>query len=517
MNHLIISRQFPPAPNTGGGIATYVGQIAELLAARGETVHVIGQRWPGAPKRLETRLDGRLIVHRVDPDEAVVAATASASDDAALLNFLDADVPCSGFVRQATALAESLIETERIDLVEAQEYEAPTYGLMLRRAAGVGPRRRVPIVIHLHTPTEFVYNLNEWREDLRDQAITIQLERTVIRAADALLCPSRFLARIAESHYQLAPHTVTVIPYPMGNTPVQRRDDHTWQDGTICYAGRLEPRKGVTEWIDAAVAVTRQVPARFTLIGADTAAPDSGVSSMRALLRARIPPSVSGCFSFVGEVPRHQIPTLLASARIGVVPSRWENFPYACIEAMASGLPILVSPNGGMVEMIEDGSTGWIAAGSDASSLEAALRRAVATPPPVLAQMGAAAAAAIRRMCDPDHIVQRQLAFRTGVVEAGCGCLPDVAAMLPEVPREITTARVGKAGGAAAQGRTMTALDILRASPRQQLAIARRALADPRYVARWLVWHGRRAVRNVSQRWREGNHHGAVARPGKSR
>jgi hypothetical protein len=48
--------------------------------------------------------------------------------------------------------------------------------------------------------------------------------------------------------------------------------------------------------------------------------------------------------------------------------------------------------------------------------------------------------------------------------------------------------------------RTMTALEIIRATPRQQLAVLRRAAADPRYVARWLGWHGHRAIGKASQR-----------------
>ena len=60
MNHLIICREYPPAPS-GGGIGTYARHMAELLARHGETVHVIGQRWPGASRATETQLGGRLI------------------------------------------------------------------------------------------------------------------------------------------------------------------------------------------------------------------------------------------------------------------------------------------------------------------------------------------------------------------------------------------------------------------------------------------------------------------------
>jgi glycogen(starch) synthase len=495
MNHLIISREYPPSPYPAGGIGTYVGHIAELLAARGETVHVIGQLWPGATRARETRLSGRLIVHRVPLDEP----SAEADMDPAILNRLRRSVPCSGFLRNAAQLAEFLVETAGIDIIEAQDYEAPAYLLLLRRSLGLGPARHVPIVVHLHTPTELVLKANEWEQDLAASAPLAHLEGCAIRAADALLSPSRFLARIAESHYQLETGAVAVIPYPMGDTAPLQRDDATWREGTIFYAGRLEPRKGVTEWIEAAIPVARDTAARFAFVGGDTPLTGSRGGSVRETLCGRIPAALRQRFQFFDAVPRPQLLAHLVRARVAVVPSRFENFPYACVEAMASGLPVIVSPTGGMAEMIEDGRTGWIADGPDARSLEAALRRALATPPAILERMGAAAAGSIRTLCDNRDIVSRQLAFRERVVALGCRQSTEVPLPLALVPNDPRTQDRPGEDGIPVPGRTMSALDILRASPRQQLAVVRRALANPGYVAQWLAWHGRCAITRVSQ------------------
>ncbi|MGH7452200.1 MAG: hypothetical protein ACRENG_12705 [bacterium] len=63
MKHLIICREYPPAP--GGGIGTYVCNIVRILAEAGESVHVIGQLWEGVEKEIEESCNGRLIIHRV--------------------------------------------------------------------------------------------------------------------------------------------------------------------------------------------------------------------------------------------------------------------------------------------------------------------------------------------------------------------------------------------------------------------------------------------------------------------
>jgi glycogen(starch) synthase len=419
MNHLIINRDYPPSSSQPGGIGTYVDHISRLLASHGETVHVISELSPGAPCARESRAGGRLIVHRVPLDEPLPQAPA---EDAAMLRaFRDSTLPVQAFAWQAARLAESLIETAAIDVIEAQEYEAPVYFLLLRRALGLTTVRPVPVIVHIHTGTEWVFKHNEWDMDRPDYLPAKRLEDYTIRAADALLCPSRFLGRITEDHYQLDRGSVEVMPYPIGDTAVLARDADTWAHGTISYIGRLEPRKGVSEWIEAAVTVAGDDPEpRFTLVGGDTVYSGTADQSTREVLQARIPSELRARFTFVDFVPRQQLVAHLQCARMAVVPSRWENFPNTCIEAMSSGLPVLVSPSGGMAEMIEDGRTGWIADGSDPRSLEKAFRRALATPPRVLAQMGTAAASAIRALCDNEETIRRHLEFRRRVATRGC-------------------------------------------------------------------------------------------------
>src|SRR5580765_4008687 len=105
MNHLIISREYPPAPYSGGGIGSYVSLIAERLAARGETVHVIGQLWPGAPRAREIRVGGRLVIHRVSLDEPLSEPSVRAVTDPTILRTLhDAAVPHRAFLWRAALL-----------------------------------------------------------------------------------------------------------------------------------------------------------------------------------------------------------------------------------------------------------------------------------------------------------------------------------------------------------------------------------------------------------------------------
>jgi glycosyltransferase involved in cell wall biosynthesis len=418
MRHLIICPEYPPAPIPTGGIGTYVRNIARLLAEAGETVHVIGPLWQEASEPVEELLGGRLIVHRLPADRALDVPWNQGREALALdeLNWLAwSALPAHSFSMQAALYAEKLVEDVGIDLIEAQEYDAPLYYFQLRRSLGLGPDRQPPCIVHLHSPSEMIFHYNDWnmaRDDIRDAR---QMETFCIRNADLLLCPSRYLARQSEKHYNLDTDSINTIPLPVGNTPYLERNIDVWREGSICFVGRLEPRKGVVEWIDAAVTVANEYPAlHFEFIGADL--PYGEGRSVREHLESRIPDARMAQFAFRGNVSLDQLMDYLGKAKIAVVPSRWENFPNTCVEAMRTGLPVLASANGGMTEMIEDGSSGWIAKSQDPAGLEKALRTALQTPELELASMGRRAAERIGGICNNDETLARHLELRSDLV-----------------------------------------------------------------------------------------------------
>ena len=421
MRHLIFCREYPPAPYLPGGIGTYVMNIARLLAEAGEYVTVIGHQWSGAPLEREVRCDGRLVVRRVPTDSPVCFDSPSrrqASTDDEIKLFRESPFPHQAFSWNAALLAETLIETEGVDVVEGQEWEAPLYYLLLRRAIGLGPERRPPCFVHLHSPTMMIVRHNEWSLASQEYLAMARNEEYVIRSADALLCPSHYLARQVAATYDLDLESIRVLPYPAGDFPVVERTADVWNSHGFVYVGRLEPRKGLIEWIEAAVDIAHETAtARFDLIGGDVSY--RGGESVAQYLHRRIPAALQSRFVFHGVRPREELRALLGQARAAIVPARWENFPYSCIEAMCSGLPVVASPDGGMVEMVCDGETGWIASSASSAGLAGAMRRAISTEADVCAQMGRCAAASIRRLCDDVAITRQHVAFRQALAETG--------------------------------------------------------------------------------------------------
>ena len=125
---------------------------------------------------------------------------------------------------------------------------------------------------------------------------------------------------------------------------------------------------------------------------------------------------------FLGHT--EDVPSLLAQADVFVLPSRSEAFPNAVLEAMATGLPIVASGVGGILELVEDGVTGLLVPPGEAPMLADRLCRLM-NDPALASRLGHAARAEALARYSFDRMVA---AFETlylteltrrGVREAG--------------------------------------------------------------------------------------------------
>ena len=78
---------------------------------------------------------------------------------------------------------------------------------------------------------------------------------------------------------------------------------------------------------------------------------------------------------FVGYVPREQIAAHYAAAHVFVLPSYNEGMSVATLEAMAAGLPVIITRTGGTAELVEEGVNGLTFEWADVNTLTAYLKR----------------------------------------------------------------------------------------------------------------------------------------------
>jgi glycosyltransferase involved in cell wall biosynthesis len=96
-----------------------------------------------------------------------------------------------------------------------------------------------------------------------------------------------------------------------------------------------------------------------------------GDGSGRASLEAQASAVARGRVAFAGW--REDADALLQEADLACLPSRWEAFPYAALEAMAQGRPVVAARVDGLSELVLEGRTGLLVAPEDPPALARAL------------------------------------------------------------------------------------------------------------------------------------------------
>ena len=194
--------------------------------------------------------------------------------------------------------------------------------------------------------SDFVFN--PWKR-------TDSVEKMHARTAEIVASPSLDLMHYARQRWGIAASKIRHVPYPYTPTPEYLAipcDTHT---DRIAFVGRLEMRKGILDLASAIPLVLRCYPdVTFRFIGKDRWMPGVRRGAIEVIKEVLGPAEKS--VQFMGPVPLDAISRHLGEVDICVFPSIWDNFPNACLEAMAAGRGIVASNAGGMAEMLSGGA-----------------------------------------------------------------------------------------------------------------------------------------------------------------
>ncbi|UHS57368.1 glycosyltransferase family 4 protein [Agrobacterium vaccinii] len=150
-----------------------------------------------------------------------------------------------------------------------------------------------------------------------------------------------------------------------------RVDDDTLLVG---WVGRLDPKKNVEDFLEAAALVHAQNPrVRFVVIGGPDAFMPEYAVHLKDMAKAR---NLDGILTFLGD--RKDIPALLSALDIFVWLSKGEGMPHVIAEAGAAGLPVIATPDNGAAQQIEDSVSGVFVPYNDPTAVAAAIQRLAA-------------------------------------------------------------------------------------------------------------------------------------------
>ena len=136
--------------------------------------------------------------------------------------------------------------------------------------------------------------------------------------------------------------------------------------------GRIRPDKGTADFVKAAIAALRERPQwTAVIIGQTTPEHQSFEKELRQMIQRA---GMEERIRFIGfEKDADAIPRWMRALSITVCASHTEGFGLPCLEAMASGCPVIATQTGAWPEIIDDGINGRLIPTKDSRSLARAM------------------------------------------------------------------------------------------------------------------------------------------------
>ncbi len=298
------------------------------------------------------------------------SADSSQSTPAGLSFFASREAPTFARLRACRRSVQQLMRDGPMDVAAAHFalYALPVLDFL----------RKQPFVFHFHGP--WANESKAEHEGSVHVAAKRMIESFVYGRADRFIVLSAAFASILERDFGVDRHRIFVVPggvdtkrYGVG---VSRRDARErlglpTDRPLILSVRRLIHRVGLEHLIDAIAEVRRNQPDALLLI--------AGTGALEAQFRERIAAQeLSQHVRLLGRIPEDDLPLLYRACDLSVMPSvALEGFGLPAVESLAAGTPVLVTPVGGLPEIVGELDPALIVPEVGTQALAEALGRAL--------------------------------------------------------------------------------------------------------------------------------------------
>lgn len=361
-------------------------------------VHIINlTAWAGAEGVLHR------LIQRLHPAEVANSVISLGRDDEYLARYAALGIPTAAVGLRSVRSAPGglcrltrLLRAWRPDVVQTWMYHADLAGGLAARWAGCVPvawnlRRTEPDRPDLARSTVQVARLSAW--------LSWRLPARIVCCAEA--------ARVSHAAFGYDESRMVVIPNGF-DSDVYRPDTSARaavraelglaDEPVVVLVARHHPKKDYPTFLAAAQRIAAELPtARFLLVGQDVE------PANRTLMALVASAELTDRVCLLG--PRTDLPRLYAAADVSCLCSLEEGFPNVVGEAMACGLPCVVTPAGDAAVIA--GDTGAVVPFSDPAALSRELLALLRLPPADLATRGLIARRRIIENFSLDSMVAR--------------------------------------------------------------------------------------------------------------
>lgn len=342
----------PLAPMGGkktGGMNVYIREFAQEVARRGIYVDIFTRRSDANEPHIDPSLGDRIRVIYLE-----AGPVASLPPDE-LYPYM------SEFTSRLMAFA--MVQGARYDFVYSHYWLSGWVAQKLKESWGT------PFVQMFHTLGHMKQRILSHETTMPNQRI--QTETEVMRWADGLVAatPAEYmqmlwLYRTDRRKIEIIPPGVNVERFhPVPDQGLRESLGISDQAQYLLFVGRIEPLKAVDSILHALAILRNKDPLLLqhvclVVVGGDPF--DKSDAEMVWLQELARDLRVEDLVRFVGARDQNQLPAFYANAAAVLMPSDYESFGMAALEAMASGTPVIASRVGGLAYLVRDGETGYL-------------------------------------------------------------------------------------------------------------------------------------------------------------
>ncbi len=265
------------------------------------------------------------------------AESESASTVVSLLDFSgDYGTDLMAEVFRYSQAGAALAAREKFDVIHAHDWMAFPAGLMARDISGK------PLVLHVHS-------LEYDRSGQNVNVDVARIEKNALEAADRIIAVSHYTRSLIISQYGIAPDKIDVVHNAVSRKEARSvyRAQTNPREKLVLFMGRMTFQKGPDYFIEAAALILKKLPAvRFVMAG-------SGDMLPRMIQRAA-QLRIGNRLHFTGFLKGSAVEQMYARSDLYVMPSVSEPFGIAPLEAMLYDVPVLLSRQSGVTEVLRN-------------------------------------------------------------------------------------------------------------------------------------------------------------------
>lgn len=222
----------------------------------------------------------------------------------------------------------------QFDVIHAHDWLTYYAGIAAKRVSGK------PLVVHMHA-TEF----DRSGENINRRVYAI--EKAGMQAADRVIAVSELTRRIVIGKYGIpADKVVTVHNAVRFGESEEAAPERAVKDKVVTFLGRITYQKGPDYFVEAAAKVLQRVSdVRFVMAG-------SG-DLMNHVVRRVAQLGIADRFHFTGFLKGGEVQRMFRLSDVYVMPSVSEPFGISPLEAMRSGVPVIISRQSGVAEVLD--------------------------------------------------------------------------------------------------------------------------------------------------------------------